>query len=325
MSQTNADEIDLGLIFSKIKNSFNNLLIRLYYGIQFLIKNWWVIGIILILGIASGYLYEKYNKSGKITTIIIQTNFKSTSYVYSALNLLSYKLDDSDYLDQIGFNPEGLITKIEIKPIVNIIELLEKTMYKYQAMEPLLEKADFEDELLTSEVFYTDYKYHKIFLSTTSEADDEVIQKLMDYLNSSSKYNKIKAVAVEEAKDQIIEINKTVQGINDIMNSISQSPSFNSRPEDIYIYTGNDIDMALLVENKTKILRNRERIRTEIIKYDDIVTVMNNPSLHDKDKLLPLEQNTIPLYFIVAFLMYSYLKYQYKKVKKLADSKNSEL
>ena len=194
------------------------MLIRLYYGIQFLIKNWWVIGIILILGIASGYLYEKYNKSGKITTIIIQTNFKSTSYVYSALNLLSYKLDDSDYLDQIGFNPEGLITKIEIKPIVNIIELLEKTMYKYQAMEPLLEKADFEDELLTSEVFFTDYKYHKIFLSTTSEADDEVIQKLMDYLNSSSKYNKIKAVVVEEAKDQIIEINKTVQGINDIVN-----------------------------------------------------------------------------------------------------------
>jgi hypothetical protein len=324
MSQTNADEIDLGLIFSKIKNSFNNLLIRLYYGIQFLIKNWWVIGIILILGIASGYLYEKYNKSGKITTIIIQTNFKSTSYVYSALNLLSYKLDDSDYLDQIGFNPEGLITKIEIKPIVNIIELLEKTMYKYQAMEPLLEKADFEDELLTSEVFFTDYKYHKIFLSTTSEADDEVIQKLMDYLNSSSKYNKIKAVVVEEAKDQIIEINKTVQGINDIVNSISQSPSFNSRSEDIYIYTGNDIDIAKLVENKTSILRNRERIRTEIIKYDDIVTVMNNPSLHDKDKLLPLEQTTIPLYFIVAFLMYSYLKHQYKKVKKLADSKNSE-
>lgn len=325
MSQTNADEIDLGLIFSKIKNSFNNLLIRLYYGIQFLIKNWWVIGIILVLGIASGYLYEKYNKSGKITTIIIQTNFKSTSYVYSALNLLSYKLDDSDYLDQIGFNPEGLITKIEIKPIVNIIELLEKTMYKYQAMEPLLEKADFEDELLTSEVFFTDYKYHKIFLSTTSEADDEVIQKLMDYLNSSSKYNKIKAVVVEEAKDQIIEINKTVQGINDIVNSISQSPSLNSRSEDIYIYTGNDIDIAKLVENKTSILRNRERIRTEIIKYDDIVTVMNNPSLHDKDKLLPLDQNTIPLYFIVAFLMYSYLKHQYKKVKKLADSKNSEL
>ena len=325
MSQTNADEIDLGLIFSKIKNSFNNLLIRLYYGIQFLIKNWWVIGIILVLGIASGYLYEKYNKSGKITTIIIQTNFKSTSYVYSALNLLSYKLDDSDYLDQIGFNPEGLITKIEIKPIVNIIELLEKTMYKYQAMEPLLEKADFEDELLTSEVFFTDYKYHKIFLSTTSEADDEVIQKLMDYLNSNSKYNKIKAVVVEEAKDQIIEINKTVQGINDIVNSISQSPSLNSRSEDIYIYTGNDIDIAKLVENKTSILRNRERIRTEIVKYDNIVTVMNNPSLHDKDKLLPLDQNTIPLYFIVAFLMYSYLKHQYKKVKKLADSKNSEL
>ncbi len=326
MSQTNADEIDLGLIFSKIKNSFNNLLIRLYYGIQFLIKNWWVIGIILVLGIASGYLYEKYNKSGKITTIIIQTNFKSTSYVYSALNLLSYKLDDSDYLDQIGFNPEGLITKIEIKPIVNIIELLEKTMYNYRAIEPLLEKADFEDELLTSEVFFTDYKYHKIFLSTTSDANDEVIQNLINYLNSNSKFNEIKAVVIEDTKDQIKELNITIEGINNVMSSISEKSSVNSKPEDIYISTGSGImDMGLLMEKKSGALKLRERIRTEIVKYDNIVTVMNNPSLHDKDKLLPLDQNTIPLYFIVAFLMYSYLKHQYKKVKKLADSKNSEL
>jgi hypothetical protein len=65
MSQSNADEIDLGLIFTSLKNTFNNLLIRLYYAFQFLIKKWWVIGIILILGIASGYLYEKYNKAEK--------------------------------------------------------------------------------------------------------------------------------------------------------------------------------------------------------------------------------------------------------------------
>jgi hypothetical protein len=90
----------------------------------------------------------------KTTTIIIQTNFKSTSYVYSALNLLNYKLDDNSYLEQIEFNHEGLITEIEIEPIVNILELLEKTMFNYRAIEPLLEKADFEDELLTSEVFF---------------------------------------------------------------------------------------------------------------------------------------------------------------------------
>ena len=138
MSQSNADEIDLGIIFTSLKNSFNNLLIRLYYAIQFLIKKWWVIGIILILGIASGYLYEKNIKPEKTTTIIIQTNFKSTSYVYSALNLLNYKLNDNSYLEQIGFNHEGLITEIEIEPIVNILELLEKTMYNYRAIEPLL-------------------------------------------------------------------------------------------------------------------------------------------------------------------------------------------
>jgi hypothetical protein len=326
MSQSNADEIDLGIIFTSLKNSFNNLLIRLYYAIQFLIKKWWVIGIILILGIASGYLYEKNIKPEKTTTIIIQTNFKSTSYVYSALNLLNYKLDDNSYLEQIGFNHEGLITEIEIEPIVNILELLEKTMFNYRAIEPLLEKADFEDELLTSEVFFTDYKYHKIFLSTTSDANDEVIQNLINYLNSNSKFNEIKAVVIEDTKDQIIELNKTIEGINNVMNSISEKSSVNSRPEDIYISTGSGItDMGLLMEKKSGALKLREIMRTEIVKYDKIVTVMNNPSLHPKDKLFPIGQETMPFYFLVVFLMYSYLKYQYKKVKKLVENKNSEL
>lgn len=328
MSQSNADEIDLGLIFTSLKNTFNNLLIRLYYAFQFLIKKWWVIGIILILGIASGYLYEKYNKAEKTTTIIIQTNFKSTSYVYSALNLLSYKLKEADasYLEQIGFNHEGLITEIEIEPIVNILELLEKTMYNYRAIEPLLEKADFEDELLTSEVFFTDYKYHKIILSTTNDTDDEVIQNLINYLNSNLKFNEIKAVVIEDTKDQIIELNKTIEGINNVMNSISEKSSVNSRPEDIYISTGSGItDMGLLMEKKSGALKLREIMRTEIVKYDKIVTVMNNPSLHPKDKLFPVGQETMPFYFLVVFLMYSYLKYQYKKVKKLVENKNSEL
>lgn len=327
MSQSNADEIDLGLIFTSLKKSFNNLLIRLYYVIQFLIKKWWVIGIILILGIASGYLYEKYNKAEKATTIIIQTNFKSTSYVYSALNLLSYKLKEADtsYLEQIGFNPEGLITEIKIEPIVNILELLEKTMYNYRAIEPLLEKADFEEDLLTSEVFFTDYKYHKIFLSTTNAADDEVIQNLINYLNSNLKFNEIKAIVIEDTKDHIIELNKTIEGINNVMNSISEKSSVNSKPEDIYISTGSDIQMGLLLEKKSGALKLREIMKTEIVKYNNIVTVMNNPSLHPKDKFFPLGQNSIPLYFLVAFLIYSYLKYQFKKVKKMVESKNSEL
>ena len=326
MSQSNADEIDLGLIFSSLKNSFNNLLIRLYYGIQFLIKNWWVIGIVAILGVATGYLYQKYNKSDKTTTIIIQTNFKSTSYVYSAIDLLSYKLNDTDYLEQIGFNRQGLITEIEVEPIVNILELLEKTMYSYRAIEPLLEKADFEDELLTSEVFFTDYKYHKIFLSTTNDADDEVIDNFMDYLNSNQKFNELKAVVIEDTKDQIIELSKTIEGINNLMNSFSDNSSLDNRSKDIYISTGGGImDMGLLMEKKAGALKLRENLKSEIVKYDDIVTVMNNPSLHYKDRLLHLDQNSIPVYFIIAFLIFSYLKYQYKKVKKLAKSKQSEL
>ena len=102
------------------------------------------------------------------------------------------------------------------------------------------------------------------------------------------------------------------------MSSFSEKSSVNSKPEDIYISTGSGIiDMGLLMEKKSGALKLREIMKTEIVKYDNIVTVMNNPSLHPKDKFFPLGQNSIPLYFLVAFLIYSYLKYQFKKVKKI--------
>ncbi len=326
MTQSSADEIDLGVVFSKIKESFNNLLISIYYGIQFLIKNWWIIFIVAIIGAASGYIINKNRKPSKTTTIIVQNSFNSTSYVYSAIEQLNNKLGDTLYLKENGFNPEGVINEIEIKPIVNILELLEKTMYNYRAIEPLLEKADFEDDLLTSEVFYTDYKFHKIILNTSNKAEDKTIQSLIDHLNNNSKFNEIKGIVVEDTKDHIIELENTIKGVNNIIKAFSEKPKENTKTDEIYISMGSIVtDLGILVEKKSSALKLKEKLKTELVKYDKIVTVLNNPVLQNKPSIFSLNIVSTSLLFVFLYLFFFFFKHKYMKIKAMANIKNSTL
>jgi len=86
MDNNNTDEIDLGFVFSKIKKSITNLLISLINGVKFIRDHWWKILIVAFIGAGLGYYVKNNRESNKETTLIIQNNFNSSSYVYNALN-----------------------------------------------------------------------------------------------------------------------------------------------------------------------------------------------------------------------------------------------
>ena len=81
MAQNNSDEIDLGIVFDKIKKVTNNFLISIYNGIQFLFKHWWKLLLLAIIGGVVGYFLEQKNEPNKLTTMIVQNNFNSSNYV----------------------------------------------------------------------------------------------------------------------------------------------------------------------------------------------------------------------------------------------------
>ena len=322
MSDSTTDEIDLGVVFSKIKEGFNNFLISIYYGIQFLIKNWWVILLVAIIGGTIGYFTNKNRELSKTTTIIIQNSFNSSSYVYSAIEQLNNNTNNSDYLTKNNIDSNGVIKSIEIEPIVNILEILEKTKYSFRAIEPLLEKADFEDELLTSEVFNTDYKYHRITLNTSKLGSEKTIQSIIDYLNNNPKMNEIKAVVVEDTKSHIEEINITLEGINNVMRAFSEKTENNSKASQIYISAGSVVtDLGALIEKKANIMREREIYKTELVKYDKIVTVLNIPSLYNKPSLIAITYKSMALIFVFTFLILAFLRNKFLKVKIMAENK----
>lgn len=324
MSQSNADEIDLGVVFNKLKEGFNNFLINLYNGFRYILKNWWVILLLIIIGGISGYFIENNKKHRKATTIIVQNNFNSTSYVYDAVEHLNNLLGDTLYLKNNGFKPE-VISSIEIEPIVNMLELLEKTMYNYRALEPLLEKADFEDELLTSEVFNTDYRFHRITLETNFEGDEQVINNLILFLNNNKKFNEIKEVVIKDTNYKLDELDKTIVYINDILKNYSVKDTDNQDPNKIFISTGSTVtNLGILVEKKNSSLKQREELKTELVKYSTIVTVLNNPTLYRNPILIGINTKSLAFIFVFLYLFFAYSRFKYLKIKEMAESKTAK-
>ena len=57
MEQNNSDEIDLGVVFNKIKKIGTNFLISIYKGIQFIFNHWWKLLILVIIFVFEFFKY----------------------------------------------------------------------------------------------------------------------------------------------------------------------------------------------------------------------------------------------------------------------------
>jgi len=327
MAQDNTDEIDLKIVFDKIKKLGNNLLIRIYSGIQFVFKHWWKLLILLLIGGVIGYFIEEKYEPNKETTIIVQNNFNSSNYVYEAVEQLNQKLKEKDtvYLKNAGFRTDTIVLKeILIEPIVNIIQLLNKSGDSYQALETFLDKAIFEDELLTSELFLTEYTYHKINIKTTSEGTQENINNVMSFLNNNEMYNQIKTIIVNETKNRIDYNKETIHKIDAILESHSKVNQSETNPNQLVVSSGVDYtDFYELINSKNNAIAQITNLKTTLVKYDKIITIINKPSLIEINKLLSNHKFNFAFLFVFLYLFYFLMKNIYFSIKKLAENTSS--
>jgi hypothetical protein len=169
MAQNNQEEIDLFLVLDKLSKVYHRFLASVFRGIQFVVKHWIVLLILIVGGYFGGQFWQRSLKSTREATLIVQNNFDSSGYVYSAVELLNvkYKQGDKAFLKKYNFNVDDPdLEDIIIEPIVNIMDLLEKHETSDRNLDTYMGKADFEEDLLLSEVYYPEYNYHRITITT---------------------------------------------------------------------------------------------------------------------------------------------------------------
>lgn len=310
------EEIDLFYVFDKIRDIYHGLLANFYKFVQFLKRYWIILLVLSVGGYVAGMLWQSFNIPKKEATIIVQVNFDSANYVYDAIDLLSKKSynGDSLFLAKAGIDPDVTrILSLEIKPIVNVIELMEKRLPSDRNLDVFISQIeDEEEDLLTSEVFYPEYIYHKIIVQAQTE-DEALIDKILNYLNDNEKFNQIKAIQVAQTELNIQQYEKTILSIDAILDANGKVDNEVRGQDDIYINTSQNTDLPVLAQIKRQFMEEVKLLKTELTKYDNVVTVLNEPNLYLTKDFFDNKKILLPTFLLFFFFAWIILNSLYKK------------
>ena len=320
--EKHTEEIDLFYVMKKLKNIYRGWLARGYHAVQFLKKQWIILTIIIVGGHFAGKFLQQSLRQKYEAVIIMQNNFGSSSYVYDAINTLNLNCQKKDklFLDKLGLgNKEHELIEIRIEPIISMRDLLETTSEDNRNLATYTTLLDSEDDLMSSEVFHSNYQYHRVIVKTFAN-NEATINNIIDYLNNNDAFNAIKDVVRSETQLTINRNNKTIDLIDDLLVEYS-----GRKDEPLSKIVGTDfpsvkINNSLheLISKKIGLMSRNEYLLTELTKYDSIVAVVNSPKLVKTNEFLDKKGTLIPLGLVLLFFGYFWLKSLYLKGKKHA-------
>lgn len=317
------EDIDLGIFLKKAKSLKRKSAMGYYKTSRFLLSNWIILLVLIVSGTAIGYFWEKLGEDTKESTLLVQINFNASSYVYNAVDLMANKLQDSDtaFFKEIGLykNGENVLEEIEIKPVVNLMDILGKMEKDDPDIEPFIEQAQYEDNLLTSEIFIPEYKVHELKISTSERGGSETLQKVLDYLNGNELFQEMRKTVIENAQLKIKENIESIASIDSITTNYGRNPSGNGQGSQVFFYSPQNSDVHLLYEAKKELMEANESLQVELLKYDNVVVALSKSQLTIKESFDDKKTIIFPVVFVLIFLAGTFMVKSYHAGKALTE------
>jgi hypothetical protein len=321
MAQNNQEEIDLFVVLKRLNKVYHGFLANIYKGIRFVIRNWIVLTILIVGGYFLGDWWQKSIPPTKEAVLIVQNNFNSSNYVYNAVELLNvkYKQGHAQFIKKYNFDAaDPDIEDIVIEPIVNIVELLDKQETNDRNLESYLSRISFEEDPLLSEIYYPEYTYHKIIL-TTHKSDTEIIKKVLDYLNSNEMFNKTKDVVVAETELRIQRNDISIANIDAIFDEYSGKNAAKDQASEMNFKIQENNNLHQLIEKKKELIEENELLKTELIKYDKVVSLLNEPNFYSVSDFWSKKKTLLPLLLVFLYIGFFVARNVYLKGKKYSE------
>jgi len=321
MAKQQPQEVDLMFLLGKVREFYHSLLASFYKGMQFIKRYWIVLLVLLVGGYFLGMFWQDAIGKKRNAVILVQNNFGSTNYVYNAIELLNIKSSQQDrsFLKQHGFNSdEPEILEIIVEPVMNLRDLLEESEPNDRNIDFYMTELSTEEDVMKSEVFYPQYRYHKITV-TTRINDNKIIDQVMNYLNDTAKFNAIKDTMVAETKLRIERNNYSIKKIDDLFEEYTKSISREqSSGSQVFFNQQENNNIHMLIEKKTELIDENENLKTELTKYDSVVAVMNSPYFYGFSSLLDKKTILVPFFLVFFFIGFFVVRNWYLKGKEYA-------
>lgn len=308
------EEIDLGVLYKKIKDVFKSLLIGLVMLVSFFWKK--KIPLLILLSIGIALQIFMYLRTPKVYSneFLLRTNFESTEYLYGKVKAINAKFEGKDtiYLKNIFGKNYERVKEIEITPVIDMYYLINDTKENKEILEILLDKYD-DLSFLEEQNNINQYPYHKLKIYTSgSEDNKELSDKFYQYLLNNSFYKDFKKIALQSYQDQLAQ-NEIIRNQIDSIVANHNKNNNNLKLESNALSINANEDFNSLLRLKREVLYTDLELKNMLHVYNDFIKIVDaSYNLYDSERTKYFF--VIPALFILIYCLFFFFIFLKNKI-----------
>jgi len=300
------NEVDVKFMKQRATGTYNNIIFSIYRLFRFIARRWYVLLGLFIAGIALGMYVDSTKTSRLRHELIVVPNFGSIDY-------LNQKVKDYDRLELnkklIALNAGNEVYKIKIEPIYDAYNYILTDPVHFNAFKVLSERGIDIEKYSKSKLASKNYKYHMLTVYTEGLGKtDLTIEKIFEDLNSDTYFNKRKEIEKNNTLAKKAEILKSIDHINGLFQRLGSENKVNDITMNAYP------ELADLLTAKEGLLKQLNAVDVQLIEQDKVVYIATKFMNINVSPILPYVL-TLPLLFIVAYIIIAYLNAKIKRLK----------
>lgn len=320
MTQSNHEEVDLVYVIKKIKELIKSWIVLLFKAIDFAIKYWWVIILLIILGLGLGYFAQQNAAQTKNAKMVVRVNFDSGDYVYNSVDMMNAKVRDLDstFFVNNGIKNYFAIKDVAIKPIERLKDVVDSYEPSNRNIEVVLKNLEFEEENSINNYMASDYKYHELTVKLSPLGNEKEVAEVVNYFNKNELIQEMKHSAIANTKEKLARNRNTLDQIDKIMESYILKDASVLKENQVYIDQGLNFDRILTA--KADIQKENDVLVEELVVSKDAVVVIGDISITNVEKrLLDKKMIVYPILFTFLFLFLAWCRYVFKYLRGVAQ------
>jgi len=316
-------EIDIFQLSKSIGNFFDRINAAIFQSIQFFVRNWVVVLILLIVGFGFGW-YLDSNKKAFENQVIVTPNFGSVDYLYAKIDLIQSKVisgDTSFLKNVVGISDPKLIKKIEIKPVADVYKFIEDKEQNFELIKLMAEVGEVK-KVLEDNVTSKNYTFHTISFVSGKAINEKEVEPLLKYLNDSEYFTAIQKIGYKNLEQQIAQNDTILLQIDNVLNGFSNKVKGGSN-NDKLIYYNENLQLNDIIKTKQKLVTDQGENRLKLISFDKTIREINSTlNINDNKITNGRFKFLFPVFFIFIFVLISLFSKFYSKQQRIHNTKS---
>jgi len=289
--------------------------------LDFVLKFWYVVLALILLGLGYAWYKTEDLKPNRSARLVVKVNYNLQNYVTNAFEAFNKKVGDRDraLLNKLKFDTiNPAIYYVEYEPIIDYRDILNNYEVNERGLEILLRNVDFDDDEVTAkDYFENNYVFYKVDFFLNAKSTPKDIDRFFEFINNNPNLKGFKEQSVQNLEVSIEENKKSIELINKVLESYSNSDSQNAFAEKMSLDINPNINN--LVEYKTYLLKQNAKLLNNIALSTEIAYPLSRANIvREPLGLLQKKHIMYPILFVFVFLLASYMRYLFFYFRKIA-------